>query len=1059
MKKITHLERHLTKEICGKLSAIEACKVKKAEDHRVKRLSTQMCEMASIEAKYGEHWPLIANALIDVEIPIYIGPKKGLTSHADLQEYMAGRQLQFAETQKVMVEPLAISATQSSTEPTIGPSLSTESDDTQVEEDSYAETATAKRKHLRVALVDVTRDTRRAGALLSAKGADEQEPGTSASPQQATTGHRDTGRQDSDSQDNENETEQPLKRRKIGNIETDQEVDEEPRHFRKRRMIRVIVDEDDEDVEEHHDDEVQDQTYDPTKEKKSDSEDEEPTVPQKRKPAKRPTKKSAKTNDQDRPQPSDSDTDDEDDKEEDRRLHSDVFLKQNYIFYTKAEKKWAMANSKYIKSMYNKLTVEKKEPKTIANSVGTSLRIMKFFSPNHMIDQFQPQHLADTDAVNRFFSTLQKSKLLPQTQLHYTKHFKHFLRGIINMNEICFQQKELKERLEYVEGTLKTIVAGITKTNEKYQAEKQAVKARMPDNSVQRYEQYKKDVKVLEEKTADLVEDITNSRAKKVKPKMIKQITSFFLALGVRGGHRPGVVTGMSLKEYKRAKKADPINVQGVGPCHYLVTPKHKSGGKTPAYFFFTEAQFTLLKKYVKNIRVPFRGDENEDEPLFTNNSGKTIGNPSNDLRALEEENEMDVFLSNDARHCVETVSFNYMDKKTQLAISRHLCHDDATAVGNYVDSGLNCAIMAMSAFESISTAQLASSSQIPQPASSSQIPQPGPSTEMPGTSSDGASTNMQAASRPSSPLSDASSSGSSAVNTADVRVVQRREAFIKSCFEPITADSDRLPTKKEFKQMLKEHPEYGIDEAELDHFQTQCQKMRNEARADKVLKDLGRTKLRDPENDIRTILQERGWLNVKTLKRARTLYEKRQAPELKRKASPTQSTISASRVKKLDDKHVKNVKNQSWVLAEIKNFGGGKGKGVVAAKHISQGSVVCDYHGDVLPYDEGQAKYEAEDTANNCYMLKVDFGGEVKYIDANPEHCSCHPKTNLKGRLLNHSKSKQNINLTPKLYEYEGRPVVLFVATRDIEEGDELLWNYNCQNDPQSSQQEWMKT
>ena len=81
-----------------------------------------------------------------------------------------------------------------------------------------------------------------------------------------------------------------------------------------------------------------------------------------------------------------------------------------------------------------------------------------------------------------------------------------------------------------------------------------------------------------------------------------------------------------------------------------------------------------------------------------------------------------------------------------------------------------------------------------------------------------------------------------------------------------LPTDSDRLPMKKEFKKMLQEHSEYGINEAELDQFQTQCQKMRNETRVDKVLKDLGRKKLRYSEKEIRTILQERSWLNVKTL-------------------------------------------------------------------------------------------------------------------------------------------------------------------------------------------------
>ena len=44
-------------------------------------------------------------------------------------------------------------------------------------------------------------------------------------------------------------------------------------------------------------------------------------------------------------------------------------------------------------------------------------------------------------------------------------------------------------------------------------------------------------------------------------------------------------------------------------------------------------------------------------------------------------------------------------------------------------------------------------------------------------------------------------------------------------------------------------------------------------------------------------------------------------------------------------------------------------------------------------------------------------------------------------GRLINHSKSKANIR--PKVIVYQDFPRIVFISTRIIEEGEELLYNY----------------
>jgi len=72
--------------------------------------------------------------------------------------------------------------------------------------------------------------------------------------------------------------------------------------------------------------------------------------------------------------------------------------------------------------------------------------------------------------------------------------------------------------------------------------------------------------------------------------------------------------------------------------------------------------------------------------------------------------------------------------------------------------------------------------------------------------------------------------------------------------------------------------------------------------------------------------------------------------------------------------------------------------------------------------------------------MYEFDWSGETMCIDATRENNSC-------GRLINHSKRYKNIKakaIQPSGYD---SPILIFVALRDIEVGEELLYNYDIKD------------
>ena len=90
-----------------------------------------------------------------------------------------------------------------------------------------------------------------------------------------------------------------------------------------------------------------------------------------------------------------------------------------------------------------------------------------------------------------------------------------------------------------------------------------------------------------------------------------------------------------------------------------------------------------------------------------------------------------------------------------------------------------------------------------------------------------------------------------------------------------------------------------------------------------------------------------------------------------------------APKQQQLDNKTLYNLENQRWVLADISSTTE-RGKGLFAAKPIKKGTVVCDYHGKLLSYEQSHRKYTSSDSEKNVYMMYFEDKGKRYFMDGN---------------------------------------------------------------------------
>ncbi|XP_069789612.1 N-lysine methyltransferase KMT5A-A isoform X2 [Narcine bancroftii] len=152
------------------------------------------------------------------------------------------------------------------------------------------------------------------------------------------------------------------------------------------------------------------------------------------------------------------------------------------------------------------------------------------------------------------------------------------------------------------------------------------------------------------------------------------------------------------------------------------------------------------------------------------------------------------------------------------------------------------------------------------------------------------------------------------------------------------------------------------------------------------------------------------------------------------------------SEEKMLIDELIRTGKEEGMKVSMID----GKGRGVMATKPFQRGEFVVEYHGDLIEFADAknrEAEY-AQDPSTGCYMYYFQYLSKTYCVDATKE------STRL-GRLINHSK---NGNCQTKLHDVDGKPHLILVASRNIENGEELLYDYGDRSKASIAAHPWLK-
>jgi len=139
-------------------------------------------------------------------------------------------------------------------------------------------------------------------------------------------------------------------------------------------------------------------------------------------------------------------------------------------------------------------------------------------------------------------------------------------------------------------------------------------------------------------------------------------------------------------------------------------------------------------------------------------------------------------------------------------------------------------------------------------------------------------------------------------------------------------------------------------------------------------------------------------------------------------------------------------------------------GRGVRARHHIRRGHWICEYAGDFLQDEEEVNRrkdmYDQDETVTGSYVFELDkrFNNQRCWIDATRET----PEFGM-GRLINHSRKRKNI--FPRIVEVwsdslgKRVPRLNFFAGRDIEEDEEVLYDYGDYSKAGQQGCPWLQT
>lgn len=116
-----------------------------------------------------------------------------------------------------------------------------------------------------------------------------------------------------------------------------------------------------------------------------------------------------------------------------------------------------------------------------------------------------------------------------------------------------------------------------------------------------------------------------------------------------------------------------------------------------------------------------------------------------------------------------------------------------------------------------------------------------------------------------------------------------------------------------------------------------------------------------------------------------------------------------------------------------------GRGRGIFVCEEVKKGSYVLEYEADVYPRRQ-RAEREREYVANGegCFIIDVQTSNGWMCFDATRHFLS-------PGRLMNHAQRGIATVCPFKPILVNGQWRLGFLATRDLNPGEELTWDYGC--------------
>lgn len=593
------------------------------------------------------------------------------------------------------------------------------------------------------------------------------------------------------------------------------------------------------------------------------------------------------------------------------------------------------------------------------------------------------EFVRNRDKISQYLRELSEARLTKQTQQNYLKSLKRFLKyHTINTNLRHEDQPLFEDCKHFID-----FLGSLQKCNSK-QVSKEITQKRHAMLTDQQALRPRDCLAVLRAAKHDFLAVMAKVFSDKHAPLEMTECSFvvYYLEAVVILRHlqRPGVVEHMTVQEWM-LRQADSSGNTIIG------VKEHKTAAQQVATFALSQEEESWFDMYFTSVRPQLLNssrkrkradsdDEDAEERFFISTTGRPIYNASNDLNRLHSKYKLKPVTSQVARRVFETATKPLSDVEKSL-VADYLTHSTATAEKHY------------------------------------RMKQP------------------QTIARANEVL--AMLAGESSVDSGDEGPSHgTRGAAREAPNKPACAKNVQMDIQVAFDTLLVTHPVTlgGVvpDKSEREKVSPDLQrqlyerwlKAQMKLRVQHVLSYFSR---RLPnENRVSSWIKKQGWTsNAPT------------ADSIIRGWKPS-GTVDMV----MDSEHIKKLTtSQKWKGLQVVDIEG-KGKGVVATRRFQTGEVVCDYHGKVVTAKEGQSIHQSTSEEESGYMFFfTDHQGQPMCIDAHAAFCECHPDTQTVGRFINHSKSQAN--LKPRLYAGEDKDVILFLASRDIDVNEELLFHY----------------